>query len=225
MLISSLQNYDKVQTISNSLRDNITKNLPPSNKINSKPVEKNIFIPPIFEYPDLDLPWWERSHMKRCNESDEHIPSKNSNVTFFNEVKGHCGYRAWKLGSRQKVLSLTLYGSKEVYWKGLSNILDSMRILYPGWVSRLYVNPRGRYDYICPIMVNYPELYLCDIKRLPDSLGDLARLDPMLWRSAPMGDFQVERFIVRDTDSQVSANIGICRFIYGVYICSYFLYS
>ncbi len=76
--------------------------------------------------------------------------------------------------------------------------------MYPGWKVRLYTDTRGRADVLCPLLHRHASiLFLCDIASMPPALGNLASVNPMLWRVLPLGDPQVAAMLVRDSDSTV----------------------
>ncbi|ROT74205.1 hypothetical protein C7M84_007300 [Penaeus vannamei] len=72
--------------------------------------------------------------------------------------------------------------------------------MYPDWVVWLYTNPRGREDVLCPLLRDFPHLYICDVTNLP-SLGNVTSIHNMVWRALPLGDERVSAFFVRDSDS------------------------
>lgn len=154
------------------------------------------------------LPWWEEPSLAVCR-NDNLYNARDStieNVLNYTKINitSHCGYRAWLQGKHQKVLSYSLFGSDPEYSRGLPFILEDTAKLYPGWLLRLYVDPRDKRDLLCPLLVKHAtRFFVCDVRNLPGAIGDAAPTNPMLWRSAPMGDAQVDRFLVRDTDSKV----------------------
>ncbi|XP_018013202.1 uncharacterized protein LOC108670253 [Hyalella azteca] len=164
----------------------------------------------VSESPET-LPWWERVNVTDCNELNsfkyknarKFLPSTH-NISNFKPIIGHCGYRASLLGDDQKVISYSVYGNDSDYFYGISFIMEDARILYPGWNIRIHTLPKEHYSFFCPLLMKYPNLALCDAENLPEPLGDVSMLNPMLWRSSPMGDPQVERFIVRDSDAKLS---------------------
>nr|XP_027215805.1 uncharacterized protein LOC113808572 [Penaeus vannamei] len=74
------------------------------------------------------------------------------------------------------------------------------KAMYPDWVVWLYTNPRGREDVLCPLLRDFPHLYICDVTNLP-SLGNVTSIHNMVWRALPLGDERVSAFFVRDSDS------------------------
>ena len=152
-----------------------------------------------------DLPWWDQDHLTVCR--DKMNFTINEKKIRFNDsaevIRNHCGFRSWLLGPHQKVISYSLYGEDPGYQAGLPSILEDAATLYPSWSVRLYTDPRGKGEYFCPLLLKHPHFVICDVTNLPHGIGDVTLTNPMMWRSTPMGDSQVDRFIVRDTDSKV----------------------
>ncbi|XP_071536739.1 uncharacterized protein [Panulirus ornatus] len=156
------------------------------------------------------LPWWDGG-LCLCDgsnclmEEEEEAPyPRMSSHTPSAVVGGTCGRRSWAVGDGQRVVSFSLYGDNPEYWRGLDDILSQVERLYPGWVVRLYTDPRGRGSVLCPLLRDHAHLYVCDITGLPPPLGDLSQVHRAMWRLAPLGDPQVVTLIVRDLDSQVT---------------------
>ena len=160
--------------------------------------------------PNKNLPWWDDPQLGNCKNSTISDTVLKVDYKKFS-VLGNCGYRSSLKGSNQNILSFSLYGKNETYWSILNETLNDSHIYYPGWQVRIYVNPRIRKVYLCEILLLYPHVSICDVENLPPPLGNLAAADPMLWRSAPMGDSTVSRFAVRDSDSAVSILINQSR--------------
>lgn len=79
-----------------------------------------------------------------------------------------------------------------------------MKTMFPGWAAWVYTNPRGRENVLCPLLRDYPFLYICDVTNLP-SLGDVTSIHNMIWRALPLGDAKLSAFFVRDSDALVSS--------------------
>lgn len=79
-----------------------------------------------------------------------------------------------------------------------------MKGLFPGWAAWVYTDPRGREDVLCPLLQDFPYLYVCDVTNLP-SFGDVTSIHNMVWRALPLGDARVSAFVVRDSDALVSS--------------------
>lgn len=150
-----------------------------------------------FSEQQKPLPWWEGGdcpcYGNLC------FPEDASSLSW-EDAGGACGRRAWLAGGGQKVISLSLFGDKPHYWKAFGKNLNATKAMYPDWVVWLYTNPRGREDVLCPLLRDFPHLYICDVTNLP-SLGNVTSIHNMVWRALPLGDERVSAFFVRDTDS------------------------
>ncbi|XP_018021787.1 uncharacterized protein LOC108677978 isoform X2 [Hyalella azteca] len=171
-----------------------------TNRTWHRPLIKHDFIDehvrhriPLNVSDECRLPWWDGG--LTCRSGDEHT------VYFTNETRSYCSLRAHRLGSGQKVISYCLFGDYEEYASGFDEILSTIRYLYPGWVVRLYTNPRGYKQALLPLLTKYSNLYICDARNLPGRTRELVDVDPRLWRVAVLGDELVDVFLVRDIDS------------------------
>lgn len=145
-----------------------------------------------------ELPWWEGGP---CNTV---INTKSKeNVLNVRNLRGYCGYRASNLGEGQKVISFSLFGNYTDYALGLPHILESVQQLYPGWIVRLYTEPRPYKLELCSLLKRHLHLHICDVTNLPEGLRNLSDVQPRLWRVAPLGDPLVDVFLSRDIDSEV----------------------
>ena len=179
-----------------------------------------------------DLPWWDDDSLEQCSKIfDPEIEKLNTLnyediISIYWKVSNqsslmqsfiwreapvnmsaklnHCGHRSHLRGSEQKVISYSVYGSNPGYMKGLTEIIEAAKILYPDYIIRFHLNPRGTHYFLCPILLKYRQkVDVCDVLSLPHPLGDVSGRNPMIWRAAPYGDPAVKRFIVRDSDSTV----------------------
>lgn len=87
---------------------------------------------PNSEYAN-NKPWWDGG--------DECRPAEVSDNRSNKSPGGHCGHRAWNAGTGQHILSYTLYGNNNKYWKGLEANINASKQLYPGYFVRLYTDP------------------------------------------------------------------------------------
>ncbi|XP_037778192.1 uncharacterized protein LOC119574966 isoform X2 [Penaeus monodon] len=148
---------------------------------------------------DADLPWWEGGE---CRCTDTHCLPPPTPVLPREKMGGNCGLRAWRAGGGQRVISFALYGNNSVYFEGLKKNVNRTRLVYPGWSVWLYTDPRGLHDLLCPLLRDFPHLFVCDVTNLP-ALGNRSDARKMLWRALPMGDPNVDVFLSRDTDAQI----------------------
>ncbi|XP_069180266.1 uncharacterized protein [Procambarus clarkii] len=152
---------------------------------------------------DENPPWWDGGRC-RCD-GKVCVPEKEVSKVSLDGVGGTCGRRAWAAGHKQRVVSYSVFGNNSEYWLGLDDLLVTIAHLYPEWVVRVYTIPQPTLaaDF-CPLLRRHPHLYICDVTNLPQPLGNISGLHPMMWRTAPLGDPQLTHLMVRDTDSQVS---------------------
>ncbi|ODM91874.1 hypothetical protein Ocin01_14808 [Orchesella cincta] len=128
--------------------------------------------------------------------------------------ESYCSWEATFHGPQQRVISYSLFRSKEKgerkswkekLWKrGLTNNLQSMRKYFPGWVIRVYSDLDDD-EFICELRCGNLELFWCDIRKIK-SYGDLSsQMDSRTWRFLPLGDPTVDVFLIRDIDSLLIA--------------------
>ncbi|CAL4063259.1 unnamed protein product [Meganyctiphanes norvegica] len=149
------------------------------------------------------VPWWDGG--TECASTNVSSLGKFQHSTgSIAEAEASCGERASAMGTDQKVVSFTLYGDDPQYAQGLEDNIVTIAQLYPGYLVRLYTDPRGNKDLLCPLLQQYPTLFVCDVTSLPGIHDQLMNIHPQMWRFAPMGDPQVQILLVRDIDSLVS---------------------
>ena len=97
----------------------------------------------------------------------------------------------------KKVISYALWGTNSLYLEGaLCNARDS-QIVYPGWIARFYHDASVTEDVLDALQA-FEHVELVEMGETMGALG-------MFWRFHPMfDDDEIERFIVRDTDSIVT---------------------
>lgn len=144
---------------------------------------------------DFPLPWWESGN---CSAGNDPLP-----VELIKSLRGTCGVRSSTWGPGQKVISFGLFGSYKKYAYGLPDIMKTAKHLFPGWIIRLYSTISNYKEELCPILEQYPNFHLCDIERLPGDHQNLSKIEPMIWRMAPMADELVDVFTSRDLDAWV----------------------
>ena len=96
----------------------------------------------------------------------------------------------------KKVIAFSLYGDNPKYCVGaIKNVLLQPEI-YPDWICRIYYN------------YTVPSYYINELKKLNAELVDMSNTNlnsfGMFWRFMVYDDKEVERFIVRDTDSRLN---------------------
>jgi len=96
----------------------------------------------------------------------------------------------------KKIIAFSLYGDNPKYCVGaIKNILLQPEI-YPDWICRVYYN------------YTVPSYYINELKKFNAELVDMSNTNlngfGMFWRFMVYDDKEVERFIVRDTDSRLN---------------------
>lgn len=96
----------------------------------------------------------------------------------------------------KRVISYALWGSQKLYVNGaISNIINRDKF-YPGWICRFYVDETTLPEEVISKIMTFPNVEVIHMGHVEDVLG-------MFWRFRPLfDDPEIERFLVRDTDSQ-----------------------
>lgn len=94
----------------------------------------------------------------------------------------------------KKIISFSIWGKNPKYTLAALKNIELAKELYPDWVCRFYV------DETVPQEIREELSYDAEVKMMPKSDGNYG----MFWRFYPLDDLDVERFIVRDTDSRLS---------------------
>ncbi|XP_042875762.1 uncharacterized protein LOC122255625 [Penaeus japonicus] len=174
----------------------------PGYPTNVQEIEKKmdgLVVPGLSDSERADLPWWEGGEC-RCQNARCFPPTTPTIPR--ERMGGTCGLRAWRAGSGQRVITYALYGNNSIYLNGLKNNVNATRHVYPGWSVWLYTDPRGRHDDLCPLLHDFPHLFICDVTNLP-AQGNVTGMRKMLWRALPLGDPHVDVTMSRDTDARI----------------------
>jgi hypothetical protein len=99
-------------------------------------------------------------------------------------------YSTFEHGPHQKVISYSLYnvnGNTNVYLKDLIQIINTIRVVYPGWIVRVYHDSTVNKSLICQLQCKYERLVnFCDIQNLPLNFYNLKWsakfMHAMTWR-------------------------------------------
>lgn len=96
------------------------------------------------------------------------------------------------------IISYSLWGTTPRYLKGAIENVKTAKQYYPDWVCRFYVDKTLPMEFCNEMKKRYPdvEFYMVD-----NNIGSWYGL---FWRFFVADDPQVERFIIRDTDSRLS---------------------
>lgn len=101
------------------------------------------------------------------------------------------------LGIRNNVISYSLYGSNPRYTDGAIANANLSQFVYPGWEMRVYHDSKVPSS-ILDSLRRYPHVKLVPMDKTNHK-------NPMVWRFFVASDPKVERYIVRDIDSRLSA--------------------
>ena len=125
-------------------------------------------------------------------------------------------YNVLRRGKDLKVIAFSLYGKNTFYYKHLHLLSRSIRVLYPGWIMRVYhddsINPNTKCEIEClkdenNILIDNTDF--CNIHKMPlkgsfSKTWNAKYIHSMMWRWFPIGDTFVKIFSSRDTDSIVT---------------------
>ncbi|CAG7720903.1 unnamed protein product [Allacma fusca] len=147
-----------------------------------------------------------------------HNPRAICNCTGFHQktidknsfVESKCSDEATLAGTNQHVITFSFYSkpesvraTKKRYFDGILPNLKVMKKIYPGWIMRVHTNASYTPE-VCDLVCADEKLFFCDIRGLQRFAPHVESVDPMLWRSIPMGDPTVKIFASRDLDSRLS---------------------
>jgi len=106
----------------------------------------------------------------------------------------------------KKIISFSLWGDKPKYVTGALENIKARDIFYKGWVCRFYIHtsvPQESIDLIS-------SLRDCEVVIKDEEVGKKREENGMFWRFEVLKDMNVERFIVRDTDSRIAQREKNC---------------
>lgn len=95
----------------------------------------------------------------------------------------------------KKVISFSVYGDNPKYTIGLIRNLDLIKEIYPNWTTYVYFNNTVPSEIIDEVN-SFENVETFDMSEL--------QIPGMFWRFQPNDDENVERFVIRDTDSRVT---------------------
>jgi hypothetical protein len=102
-----------------------------------------------------------------------------------------------------KVISFSLYGDNPKYIVGAAKNILLAREHYPDWVCRFYCT-RNAYGLLYSWLYQYQDKFPIFETVICEAFG-YEPIPPMIWRFLVADDPEVERFIVRDSDSRIGA--------------------
>lgn len=94
----------------------------------------------------------------------------------------------------KKIISFSIWGKNPKYTISAFNNITLAKELYPDWICRFYVDETVPIDIIEKLKND------AEVVMMPISDGHYG----MFWRFLPLDDMNVDRFIVRDTDSRLN---------------------
>jgi len=106
----------------------------------------------------------------------------------------------------KKIISYSLWGDKPKYIQGALENIKSRDIFYNGWICRFYVHnsvPKESVDLLS-------SLDDCEVIIKNEEVGKKREENGMFWRFEVLKDPDVERFIIRDSDSRLTLRDKAC---------------
>lgn len=141
------------------------------------------------------------------NLTSDEIVNHTITCDLFNELRR---------GKHQKVIAYSLYGQNMIYYNNLAHILRLARQVYTQFFVRIYHDETLNQTMRCHLECEYSDVVdFCDIERLALNLSSLlaggpveyrnaSYMNKMMWRFLPSGDWFVDVFLSRDSDSLFS---------------------
>ncbi|XP_046448599.1 uncharacterized protein LOC124197263 [Daphnia pulex] len=121
-----------------------------------------------------------------------------------------CSCEADRRGPNQSVVSFSLYGDltdpavSDRYIRPLRALIANISRIYPDWIVRIYHNfstEDGRE--LKEMLNNSAKIDFCDVDPILRLRNIRPTVFPMTWRFLPLLDPLVDRFMSRDTDSEL----------------------
>lgn len=112
-------------------------------------------------------------------------------------------YKTFLRGKHQKVISYSLYGTNQFYYKNLKKISNIVKQKYPDWFIRIYHDDSINSSIICELECLNNNIDFCNINKLSIKNINFNYLHAMMWRWLPIGDQFVDVFSSRDLDSLI----------------------
>lgn len=105
----------------------------------------------------------------------------------------------------KKIISFSLWGDNPKYIQGAVENIKLQEQFYPGWLCRFYVHTSVPAEYKRKLIELGAEIIVKE-----EEIGKKREENGMFWRFEVLDDPEVERFIVRDTDSRLSLREANC---------------
>ena len=103
----------------------------------------------------------------------------------------------YPITDEKRVIAFGLYGSNLKYTKGAVENVELAKIYYPGWTCRFYVNSDTPKDIVDQLTAKGAE-----VKEIPSGKGYASG---MFYRFIVASDPDVDRYIIRDSDSRLNS--------------------
>jgi len=101
----------------------------------------------------------------------------------------------------KKIISYSCWGRNKMYLCGLLENIKLAKVLFPGWIVRAYCASD-----LSPNILKDAKDLGCEIVLKKPTLG----FQGLFWRLEVADDPEVDRFIVRDTDSRLTKRDALC---------------
>jgi len=97
-------------------------------------------------------------------------------------------FHSLKRGPSQKIISYSLYGKNEKFYKNIEKIIESTSKYFPDWVIRIYhdssIHKQTKCQFECHVNANKLSVVdFCNVEEMNISLNG------MYWRLMPLGKF------------------------------------
>lgn len=164
-----------------------------------------------YHYPDELTDWWlddwityvygQNNTLKLDNVVVKHHVMNTrydvnwKNAEFLKSLVNNGNQKFKHIAQPRKIVSYSLYGNDPRYLDGAVENSKLIKIVYPGWIMRVY------YDKSLPLsMIDF--LRSQDVELI--DMTDNQIKNEMSWRFLPAAETDLERFISRDIDSRLS---------------------
>jgi hypothetical protein len=161
----------------------------------------------------------ETFYLINLNEDEKKLSSSYKiSIEKFNNLNQTCDlFKVLKRGLSQNVISFSLYGRNEFYYRRLRNLTKQIKSLYSNyptkWSMRVYYDRSINESIICDLECNDNDdiidfCFVEDIQLKFNSTNVNNKLNgseihAMKWRWFPLGDSFVNIFMSRDTDNSI----------------------
>lgn len=106
----------------------------------------------------------------------------------------------------KKIISYSLWGDNPKYINGAIENIKNRDIFYKGWICRFYIHIAVPQNYI-NLISSFND---CEVIIKNEEIGKKREENGMFWRFEVMKDPEIERFIIRDTDSRLTQREKNC---------------